>query len=78
MRIVLRRTSAFFLTGIACLALSLGLFIAVFQNWVFPGLPTGNWIMRESAVTSMYICLLSIVLGIAGGFLIGKYHEDIE
>jgi len=73
----LRKSSAFFITGGVCLAFSIGFFTVVFQNWVFPGLPTGNWISRESAVITIYYCLLSDALGIIGGFLIGKYLKKV-
>ena len=64
-----------FLIGIACLSVSSGVSIALVYEWLFSGLPRGASvsISSDSLMALMYFSWLSIILGIVGGYLIGRY-----
>ena len=75
---LLRRDYLAFIAGWVCLGVSIGSFISIFQNWVFLSSLTGQLVSIDSAIVMIYFSLTSIVSGIIGGFLVGKYSKLLE
>lgn len=65
------------LIGIACLAVSLGFSIGLVREWLFSGLTFGAsvTITSDSLWALMCFSWLSIMFGIVGACLIGRYFH---
>jgi len=74
----LPKGSLLFLVGMVCIATSLGISLSILNEWVLR-VPT-NIIVTTGSVANavMWFSVVSVVIGIIGGVLVGKYADEFK
>jgi len=73
MGISVSREFALCLVGVWCLSLSISIMLSLMHSWIFSNLPIGGFTSIDSTNAALLFSLASVITGIIGGYLIGRY-----
>lgn len=68
-----RKIAMYGILGVVLTGLAVGLITPVGVRWLLNEFSEGNLVFATSAVESAYFSVASVISGIIGGYLIGKY-----